>query len=564
MHGPVGLARDGSGAIYVTEHGETLSSPPGSGGSYVSKYTLSGNTATRVWRKGGIGNGNGTFANTGPYGVAVSGSSLLIADSFNSRVQTWDLNGNYQSEFPVPSTLPLGLSIDSSGNLWIAESSDNGGGPIQQVQKASPAGAYLNVTLTGGLSLPFDAVLNAATNRVYVADYGNDRVAVFDLGGTQPGNPPVINSAASATGTVGSPFSYTITASNSPTSFAISSGTLPAGLSLSGATISGTPTAAASANVTLTATNASGTSAPFTLAITINAASAATPTGPAVTAINFDLGTVTNSTGSYDVTFDQPVTGVDASDFVFTTQGNATTTITSVTGSGSAYRVNFNYGGNSGSVQLSIKSSGTGIVDASNNPFIGAGLTASAPTPFQAAPPADSTAPSATMTVGTASGSTVNFTLTFSEAVTGVDAADFVLLRSAGATGSIGAVSGSGTTYTIPVTFGGSGSIQLLSFGGTTANIRDAATNWYTGGASATFNIPSTGMAPSITSATSAAGTVGTAFTYQIAATNSPTSYAATNLSGTGLSLNTTTGAITGTPTAAATITSQLTATNAL
>ena len=41
-----------------------------------------------------------------------------------------------------------------------------------------------------------------------------------------------------------------------------------------------------------------------------------------------------------------------------------------------------------------------------------------------------------------------------------------------------------------------------------------------------------------ITSATTASGTVGTAFSYQITATNSPTSYSATGLPG-GLSVNT-------------------------
>ena len=64
-----------------------------------------------------------------------------------------------------------------------------------------------------------------------------------------------------------------------------------------------------------------------------------------------------------------------------------------------------------------------------------------------------------------------------------------------------------------------------------------------------------------ITSATTASGTVGSAFSYQIAATNSPTSYAATGLPA-GLSVSTTTGLISGTPTAAGTSTVTLSATN--
>lgn len=58
---------------------------------------------------------------------------------------------------------------------------------------------------------------------------------------------------------------------------------------------------------------------------------------------------------------------------------------------------------------------------------------------------------------------TVNFTVTFSEAVTGVDASDFSLTTGSGITGAIiDTVSGSGASYTVSVGTGsGSGKIQL-------------------------------------------------------------------------------------------------------
>ncbi|MGH8046494.1 MAG: glycosyl hydrolase, partial [Chthoniobacterales bacterium] len=67
---------------------------------------------------------------------------------------------------------------------------------------------------------------------------------------------------------------------------------------------------------------------------------------------------------------------------------------------------------------------------------------------------------------------------------------------------------------------------------------------------------------PSITSALTKSGIVGTALTYNITATNSPTSYNATPLPP-GLVVNTTTGAITGTPTASGTTNTTISATNA-
>ena len=64
-----------------------------------------------------------------------------------------------------------------------------------------------------------------------------------------------------------------------------------------------------------------------------------------------------------------------------------------------------------------------------------------------------------------------------------------------------------------------------------------------------------------ITSGGTASGTVGTSFTYQITASNNPTSFGASNLP-TGLSVNTQSGAITGTPTVAGTNTAVIFASN--
>jgi len=68
-------------------------------------------------------------------------------------------------------------------------------------------------------------------------------------------------------------------------------------------------------------------------------------------------------------------------------------------------------------------------------------------------------------------------------------------------------------------------------------------------------------IAPVITSSLTASGTVGQIFNYTIAASNNPTSYGASPLPA-GLSINTTTGAITGTPTVVYTTNVTMTATN--
>ncbi len=383
---------------------------------------------------------------------------------------------------------------------------------------------------------------------------------------------PVITSAATDTGDVGIAFIYQITASGSPTSYAATNlaGT---GLSLDPGTglISGTPATAGTIVSQLTATNAAGTSAAFTLTITVNGAPGNDTTPPTITSFRFD--TANETTGSFKVTFSEPVSGVRSDAFVINTQGTAAATITGITGfadaASSTYWVNFNWSGTSGSIQMAIKTNNTGIADTAGNAFVGGGFAASDVVALIASPAADTTPPTVTsFAAGTPTSSAVAFTIAFSEPVTGVSADDFLLIKPTTLTATVGAITvdGTGTTYTVPVTYSGSGTLQLMVLGGSSANIRDAATNLFAGGTdqlSPTVTLGSTGSVPAITSSTTAAAVVGTHFSYQITASGSPTTYAATNLTGTGLSLDPNTGVISGTPSTAGTIVSQLTATNA-
>ncbi|SHN44159.1 Ig-like domain (group 3) [Duganella sacchari] len=61
-----------------------------------------------------------------------------------------------------------------------------------------------------------------------------------------------------------------------------------------------------------------------------------------------------------------------------------------------------------------------------------------------------------------ASATTVSYTVTFSESVTGVDASDFTLTSTGNASGTIASVTGSGATYTVTInTLGGDGNLRL-------------------------------------------------------------------------------------------------------
>ncbi|AQT59139.1 fibronectin type III domain-containing protein [Cellvibrio sp. PSBB023] len=116
----------------------------------------------------------------------------------------------------------------------------------------------------------------------------------------------------------------------------------------------------------------------------------------------------------------------------------------------------------------------------------------------------------------TAAATSVNFTVTFSESVTGVSTDDFALGTTGTASGTIASVSGSGSSFTVTVNgIVGNGTIKVNLNGST--DIVDAAGNVspaaYTSGTTHTVAIPTAPDAPTIGAATPGDGQVSVAFT---------------------------------------------------
>jgi Carbohydrate binding module (family 6)/Putative Ig domain len=129
-------------------------------------------------------------------------------------------------------------------------------------------GGWQTWQTTAGVTTPSLSV-GIDTLRVYIDVTGfNINYLTFTHNSTSA---PLITSALKDTGTVNTAFSYAITASNTPNSYSATG--LPAGLNVNTSTgvISGTPTALGTSNVTIAATNSSG-SGNAVLSITINPA----------------------------------------------------------------------------------------------------------------------------------------------------------------------------------------------------------------------------------------------------------------------------------------------------
>ena len=399
---------------------------------------------------------------------------------------------------------------------------------------------------------------------------------------------PVINSATSATGTVGTAFSYQITATNSPTSFGATN--LPNGLSVSSITglISGTPTAVGTSMVTISATNAGGTGS-ATLTLTIN------PAPPVITSPTSATGTV-GTAFSYQITATNSPTSFGATNLPNGLSVSGTTGLISGTPTAvgvSSVTISATNAGGTGSATLTLTinpahpvitsaTSATGTVGtafsyqitATNSPIsFGAmnlpnGLSVSGTTGLISGTPTAVETSMVTISA-TNAGGTGSATLTLT-----INPAHPVITSPTSATGTVGtAFSYQITATNSPTSFGAANLPAGLSVSSTTGLISGtptaAGTSMVTisatnagGTGSATLTLTINPAPPVINSATSATGTVGTAFSYQITATNSPTSFGATNLPN-GLSVSGTTGLISGTPMAAGTSSVTISATNA-
>ncbi len=375
---------------------------------------------------------------------------------------------------------------------------------------------------------------------------------------------PVITSASSATGTVGSPFSYQITATNNPTSFNATG--LPAGLSVNTSTglISGTPSAAGTYAVTLSASNSGGTGTAG-LTLTINGT---VSSGPIAYMQGASLANDSSST-TVSATFSG---NTNAGDLIvvavsWDTSGNAQAGVSDSQGNKYAPATTSN---NTTTLQAlavfyaaNIKG-GADTVTVTLSPSAGyRRLEIEEYSGVATANPVDVTAQNINVNGGT---NTDGVTSTNATTTAKGDLIFGVTTQDSG-TDTIAA--GTGFTQREAVNNGSDNPMLtedlMQNAAGSIAATFTLSTSGSYQAQMVAFKAAGTTTAPGppvINSANTATGTVGTAFRYQITATNNPTSFNATGLPA-GLSVHTGTGLISGTPSVAGTSSVTLSATNA-
>jgi len=168
-----------------------------------------------------------------------------------------------------------------------------------------------------------------------------------------------------------------------------------------------------------------------------------------------------NSIVDFTVNFTEAVSGVDTSDFELTLDENITgASVYEVTGGNTSYTVRVLTGSGEGTIRLDVPAEAE-VWDLAGNPISGLPFTAGE------AYTIDKTAPIVLSILrldpDPSAEPEVDYAVTFSEPVTGVDAADFEVVGLAGNSGaSVASVSGSGDSYVVTVQTGtGGGRLRL-------------------------------------------------------------------------------------------------------
>ncbi len=204
---PYGSVADTSGHLWVTDRDNHRVQEFNSSGSFLMGIGAGYNGV--AGSIGSSGNGNGQLNQ--PFGVAIDTSgNVWVMDTQNNRVQKFNSSGSFLMGIGagyngVAGSIdssgtgngqfawPLGISVDASSNIWVADSSNN------RLQKFNSSGSFLmgigagyngvagsigsSGASNGQFIFPYGPSIDINGN-IWAADSGENRIQEFNSSGT--------------------------------------------------------------------------------------------------------------------------------------------------------------------------------------------------------------------------------------------------------------------------------------------------------------------------------------------------------------------------------------------
>lgn len=183
---------DSSNNVYLAQPGAKRVQEFKSDGTALTKFGTPGNGNGQFGLQFGPQGG-------GPLGIAIDAAgSVYVADGGNHRVEKFSADGTYLSQFDTKNLLPSEVVVDAKGNITVAgplgmgtdnEIAITGQGQVYRFNSAGTFQAQVGSGSSTGLAVD-------AAGNLYVSDAQNNRVEVFKADGTflfQFGTPGIAN-----------------------------------------------------------------------------------------------------------------------------------------------------------------------------------------------------------------------------------------------------------------------------------------------------------------------------------------------------------------------------------
>lgn len=161
---PYFIAISPSGNVYVTDYDNARVEVFSATGAFQSSFS-----------------GSGSSQLSDPLGIAINSSGTVYVVSSNTRIEAFSSAGVFQNSFSADGSGPDGLSLNSNGSLYVAESND---GHINELSSAGVLQSTIGTpgSGTGQLDSPQDVAISS-NGTMYVADTYNNRIDIFNSAG---------------------------------------------------------------------------------------------------------------------------------------------------------------------------------------------------------------------------------------------------------------------------------------------------------------------------------------------------------------------------------------------